>query len=719
MPLQATSGAASYDAFGGGALAVAPLAEAIEFDGTNDFLSRSSDLTGNADGKTFTFSAWCYLTSDSNNGTSIYSSDIGFRIEVSTSQVAYAARLYVNAFDQRLWIIRDDLLQYNTWFHLLISVDLSNTANRYVYINDLPATVSYDRYVNTNIDFTSANHVIANNYEKNNAMKGRLAHVFLDYAYRNLSVDANRRLFVTANLKPALGQAALNPIMYLPMSDPTQPGLNQGTGGNFTLTGTVARSGRGPNQYNAPYSDLDGAADYLSSAGISGIADGNQFTLVFSYKPDVIGGTAQTPICFSSSSSVRFDFYVDTDGSAYLRAFNSAATRILQATFAANTFVAGRNYVVACSINLSSTSTRHVYINGLSVSPTWTNYTNGTIQFNIATTPRYRVGANQTPSSYVNGGLGALWFNTSYIDLSVAANLAKFVTGTGIDAKPVDLGATGELPTGTSPLIYLPMYSNDAGRNYGTGGNFTVNSGPYTGARGPNEFWGNLADFNGTTGYLARIGGLTGISDSKVFSCSFVYDPDVSGTDQEIINIQGDTHVFGFRIYRDGSDNKLNFVAQNSSNVTILSAVTSGTFTTARYFIQACFDLNNSSNRAVYVNGTLQTMTYSTYTNDTADLTRNRAVLAARFDGSYGRFLDGQLSEFYFATNYIDFTQEAERLKFRDCFGNPTDLPSAITAQSVPTPAIYMRFPPTSFGTNSGTGGDFTVNGTITDGGQL
>ena len=32
------------------------VADAIDFDGANDYLSRSSDLVGNTDGKTFTFS---------------------------------------------------------------------------------------------------------------------------------------------------------------------------------------------------------------------------------------------------------------------------------------------------------------------------------------------------------------------------------------------------------------------------------------------------------------------------------------------------------------------------------------------------------------------------------------------------------------------------------------------------------------------------------------
>ena len=41
-------------------VAVGGGAEAVSFDRTNDYLSRSSDLTGNADSKTFTFSCWFY-----------------------------------------------------------------------------------------------------------------------------------------------------------------------------------------------------------------------------------------------------------------------------------------------------------------------------------------------------------------------------------------------------------------------------------------------------------------------------------------------------------------------------------------------------------------------------------------------------------------------------------------------------------------------------------
>ena len=41
-------------------------AEGVDFDGTYDYLSRSTDLVGNVDSKTFTFSAWVYYLGGAN-----------------------------------------------------------------------------------------------------------------------------------------------------------------------------------------------------------------------------------------------------------------------------------------------------------------------------------------------------------------------------------------------------------------------------------------------------------------------------------------------------------------------------------------------------------------------------------------------------------------------------------------------------------------------------
>ena len=99
--------------------------------------------------------------------------------------------------------------------------------------------------------------------------------------------------------------------------------------------------------------------------------------------------------------------------------------------------------------------------------------------------------------------------------------------------KPKSLGGDGSTPTGSSPIVYLPLNGNNAGKNKGTGGDFTVNSGPFTGARGPSEFWGESAQFNGSSQYLQKSGSLSGASDGKEFSfaCSFYMDNISSNND--------------------------------------------------------------------------------------------------------------------------------------------------------------------------------------------
>jgi len=68
----------------------------------------------------------------------------------------------------------------------------------------------------------------------------------------------------------------------------------------------------------------------------------------------------------------------------------------------------------------------------------------------------------------------------------------------------------------------------------------------------------------------------------------------------------------------------------------------------------------------------------------------------------------------YFTTDYIDFSQEVNRLKFVDGFGMPKDLKAQIDAGVIPTPLIYLPFDDTSnLGKNLGTGGNFSVVGSV------
>jgi hypothetical protein len=78
------------------------------------------------------------------------------------------------------------------------------------------------------------------------------------------------------------------------------------------------------------------------------------------------------------------------------------------------------------------------------------------------------------------------------------------------------------------------------------------------------------------------------------------------------------------------------------------------------------------------------------------------------------------LSEFFLTTPtaYVDITQESVRLKFRDAFGYGVDLGGNGSTPLGAQPIVYLRFDPSAFGVNAGSGGNFTASN-ITDGGQL
>lgn len=688
--------------------------EAIDFDGTNDYLSRASDLTGNADGKTFTFSAWIYLTSathriydTSNSGTNT----LGIWFAISSQ--GFAARAW-NASGTSILFAQSNpsgvLIPVRTWTHILFSVDLTNTSNRHFYVNDVLQPITWTTYTNDTIDFTRSAHGVGAYSDGAGKSLQRISHLYLDYTYRNLSVEANRRLFITADRKPAANQQALNPILYLPLNDPTQPGKNLGTGGDFNLTGVVARSGRGPNQFNAPYSDLDGAADYLSKTG-GVVFNSNSFTFACSYCPT---GLLGAHYLLSDVQQSRINFFADPADATYGLEFQGSNAAGLQFWVKwANKPVVGRNYHILLSAQ--SIATFKVYINGIDET------SNCVFSTALSTNIVSASGNTYVGNSNAAMKIGNVFFDTRYIDLSQPANLAKFVTGTGIDAKPADLGANGELPFGTAPLIYLPMYGNNAGKNYGTGGDFTVNSGPFTGARGPNEYWGNKADCGSSAGYLYKTGVVSGVYDGKTLSFSGYVNRASAGTKMTLLQSKNDAATIIFEIAVSASG-YIQISGYNSFGTRVLLGISSTTSLSAAvdYHICLSVDLSDVAKRAIYVNNILQTLTWTDYANDTMSLALNRNTLAANWTGAaYASSFAGKLSEFYFTTDYIDFSQEANRLKFRDAFGNPVALQPQIEAGTLPNPAIYMRFDPANLGKNSGTGGDFTVNGTITDGGQL
>ena len=216
----------------------------VNFDG-DDYLTRA-DFTNNADGKTLTFSAWILFNDFENNY--VFSSDTngggnGINLGYRQGKLRFFAYNAAGSIVSQ-WYVDDSNTPFHQWFHLCFSVDTnSGTSATKVYINDVAATTEALSNSNQDIDFTRTVQRLGartTDYK----LTGNLAHVYLDYTYRNLDTESNRRLFIDANggsTDPST-LSALNPIMYCPLTSNYSMGKNLGTGGDFTTSGNPAFS---------------------------------------------------------------------------------------------------------------------------------------------------------------------------------------------------------------------------------------------------------------------------------------------------------------------------------------------------------------------------------------------------------------------------------------------------------------------------------------------
>jgi len=108
-----------------------------------------------------------------------------------------------------------------------------------------------------------------------------------------------------------------------------------------------------------------------------------------------------------------------------------------------------------------ATPTVQVYVNGVAAAHTDTvSPVAGTVDYNRGVeTGILAIGAG---TSKFSGQIGDFWFDNTFVDLST--NISKFYS-----AGPVFLGATGQLPTGSTPKIFFGDTMNAAAWNVGNG----------------------------------------------------------------------------------------------------------------------------------------------------------------------------------------------------------------------------------------------------------
>lgn len=214
--------------------------------------------------------------------------------------------------------------------------------------------------------------------------------------------------------------------------------------------------------------NFNGATYLKRGAGLTGAADSKLLTVSLWFR---FGGTGTRRQVSASTtaggSTLRARMRLAGDNRWGVVLDNAAGTTIGRIESSALT--AGHVYHALLSMDLSNPAKQFIYINDVSDLSLTTTFTNDTVDFTLGD---WSIGANPDGTETYSGDMAQLWFAPGvYLDLSVEANRRKFIDA---DGNPVDLGAAGATPTGTSPLIFLNGDISAWATNKGTGGGFTT-----------------------------------------------------------------------------------------------------------------------------------------------------------------------------------------------------------------------------------------------------
>ena len=686
--------------------------EATDFDGQTNYLERTTQFSNVSDSNTFTLSFWIWPSpmwaTALEGGTSQAFYWEGTATTTTRNQYKYQAsasygRVFIGLQDTGgNWFAVYIHVPYSTWTNVLLSVDLSSSSTRHVYLNDVDVStntdiVDWDTYSDINIDFTVPYARFGKLHSTQQFFQGRLSNFFLDMTYRDLSSSVNRRHFIDADGFPA-DPSSLSPPIYFPMTDYSTVGTNSGTGGNMTEYGNFAQSVRGPNQVNCMASNL-AAADKMLDASWDATAS-SVVTASFIYSANA--QTGETQIIHQPSGGY-WDLKQENATTLRLQ-FGSGAGQARIKVPASNM----ATYHVALSFNTGSEAASTVFINGVNVTATATNtaFIGGNINF--SGWPKFEMS---------NGGgvltVGEVWLEKVYRDLA-----SDNIFWDSDNNRPFTVAQVMENESIT-PLNALPVYAPNPGQNDGSEINVpTISSLPWQGALSMSEYQGRTI-YNQTTDStkrpIQRYGSaLTGVSDGKTWSMAFSCNQDLSASDKYVLAI-GPQYVERLEVTISGS--QLAVFGRNSSGGNVLYLEYNATFPvngTKWYNFLICVDTASSSNCKLYVNGIVQSWTVNTITNADMNLSNatgtclggqieSNVLSSAPFKGHYGNV--------FWTTEYINFGVEANRRKFYSPLQLPVDCGSDGTTPTGTAPAIYMRNDINAYGTNAGTGGNFDTNG--------
>lgn len=229
-----------------------------------------------------------------------------------------------------------------------------------------------------------------------------------------------------------------------------------------------------PPPYSLDAADFDGTNDWMTRAPLTGISNSNKFTMsVWVKQPSLVAGRIfHIGSNMPAGGTSKFRLARALTGEFTITGLDAAvaSTLILSTSAYTNTALW---YQVLISIDLSNTSTRHVYVNDVAdPSVTWSTYVDAPIDFNGGVGSA--IGGTMNGSQKWNGCMAQLAFWPGlYVDLSNTTIRRQFIDAAG---KPTDYG-DGTF-AGATPSVLLNVDTgqpaSDFATNLGNGGNYTI-----------------------------------------------------------------------------------------------------------------------------------------------------------------------------------------------------------------------------------------------------
>lgn len=244
-------------------------ASAVTFNGSS-YLYRNSQLSGVANTSSGLMSLWVQTAGTGNANPQVFGATVGTNIllpQQIMTQAGFRKGFFVDnrGGSGMSFFTPPDSLPLNTWLNVIVSWDSNFGAGAKlvsIAINDANQTLTQNSNLGSAYPWlytsvlswavaaagdsaTSTEHVLSSSKYTGNMADFQ----FWAGVYRDMGTETNRRLFIDNGGKPvdpSVAATALGTQTLLFSGTSSSFGTNQGTGGAFTLTGTLSDAPTSP-----------------------------------------------------------------------------------------------------------------------------------------------------------------------------------------------------------------------------------------------------------------------------------------------------------------------------------------------------------------------------------------------------------------------------------------------------------------------------------------